>query len=519
MWVLSFLASLWAGTTLAQPEFTWAKQGAGGDYDEARGIAVDQLGNCYLTGLSQSPTFTIGGITLTNQGSNAIVVAKLASTGIALWARSYGQVVAGAGASRGLGAAAGTNGDCFITGEWYGTVAFGQTNLSSSGLADMFVARHDAVGNLLWVQTAGGVGISNRAAGYRIAAEPGGNTAVAGDFLGNVQLSSAAGTNATLSGQGAFLAKYDPLGNLLWVRQISGDTYPYGVAVDAVGNLSLAADFASTNVTLGGVTLTNRGLVNGFVAKFSPTGVLLWTRQVGGSEGDWPLGMAADRAGNVYLACYVSSADLAINGLPFGGGDHLLAKFTADGSVAWAKSTPLFGRIAVDQAGQVHMTWEFSEPVMFGSYVLTNAAASQDIFVAKFDASGNPLWAKRAGGSAQDVPRDIALDDQADVYLAGGFQAVALFDTLSLTNSGLGGADLFVARINAGPPVLRIGRLVGAARITWPASTVGYHLEGSPAIAPGPWQVVTNVPEIAGTDYAVVVTNTVGNRFFRLKSP
>lgn len=517
--VAPLLVGLVPWPALAQPEFTWAKQGRGTNHDVAMAVAADRLGNSYITGQSQSPTISFGGITLTNRGSNGIVVAKLSSTGDAIWARSFGQVSPGANPSRGQGAAADTNGNCFITGVFSGTVGFGDTNLSSAGLADVFVAKFDPSGNLLWVQTGGGPGLTNRSLVSRIVADSSGNIGVASDFLSTIQLTSAAGTNATLSGGGAFLAKYDTGGNLLWVRQMSGDTYPDDLAADAAGNVYFAGDFGDPNITVSGTALTNRGLVNGFVAKFSGQGNLLWTRQVGGSDRDWPSGLAADMSGNVYLACNVNSTDVTINGTPFTEGGHLLAKFNSSGSLVWAKGTPLMGRIAVDQSGQVVMAREFDSMVTFGSHTLTNSGGSQDIFVAKFDPSGNPLWAKRAGGVNQDVAWDVALDDQADIYVAGEFQGLAAFDTLSLTNTSLGSGDVFVARINGGPPVLGIHLFANQVRITWPASTVGYHLEGTPVLAAGMWQNVTNVPEIVEADFAVTLTSPSGNSFFRLKSP
>src|SRR5439155_701956 len=96
----------------------------------------------------------------------------------------------------------------------------------------------------------------------------------------------------------AFVAKYDPAGNALWIRQFgtSGDDGPCGVAVDAAGNVYVAG-FTSGN--LGGASA---GDYDAFVAKYDAAGSAFWTRQFGTSDYDDAHGVAVDAAGNVYVA-------------------------------------------------------------------------------------------------------------------------------------------------------------------------------------------------------------------------
>lgn len=111
------------------------------------------------------------------------------------------------------------------------------------------------------------------------------------------------------------------------------------------------------------------------------------------------------------------------------------------------------------------------------------------------------------------------MDRERDIYVAGEFQNIAAFDGLSLTNTNPGQGDVFVARINGGPPKLGIRRLPNQVQVTWPASTLGYHLETITNLLLAQWQTVTNVPVINETNTAVTLTNVGSKSFFRLKNP
>jgi len=67
---------------------------------------------------------------------------------------------------------------------------------------------------------------------------------------------------------------------------------------------------------------------------------------------------------------------------------------------------------------------------MFGSTTLLNAG-SEDIFLAKYNANGNMLWAKSAGGTDYDYANTIKLDILGNIYIAGYYRSSPL--TLILT--------------------------------------------------------------------------------------
>ena len=106
------------------------------------------------------------------------------------------------------------------------------------------------------------------------------------------------------------------------------------------------------------------------------------------------------------------------------------AQAAAPGDLAWAKraggSSIDTGRgIAVDASGNSYVTGSFRGSATFGpgetnATTLTSAGIF-DIFVAKYDASGDLVWATRAGGTGTDVGNGIALDDAGNSFKCHGF--------------------------------------------------------------------------------------------------
>ena len=102
----------------------------------------------------------------------------------------------------------------------------------------------------------------------------------------------------------------------------------------------------------------------------------------------------------------------------------------------------------------------------FGSATLVNgssfAGANSHLFLAKYGAAGDLLWAKQATGPSSEVPQGLAVDDAGEVFLTGYYSGAAVFGSLAtLTNAG--STDLFLAEFQT-PPATRFGCAPRAAR-------------------------------------------------------
>lgn len=154
----------------------WAVRAVGTSWNEVGGIAVDQAGNAYLTGFF-SATASIGPYTLTTDGLMDVFAAKLDSDGDWLWAVRAG----GTSFDEGHGIAVDPAGNAFLTGHFGGTASFGPYTVATSAYRDIFSAKLDPVGNWLWVAQAGGTEYDY---GRGIAADQTGNAYLTGFFSG-----------------------------------------------------------------------------------------------------------------------------------------------------------------------------------------------------------------------------------------------------------------------------------------------------------------------------------------------
>ena len=104
--------------------------------------------------------------------------------------------------------------------------------------------------------------------------------------------------------------------------------------------------------------------------------------------------------------------------------------------------------IATDAAGNTYITGDFYSPaITFGGTTLTNNGG-YDIFIAEYDTNGNVVWAKSAGGTADDEGFSIAADAAGNTYITGGFKSPAItFGGTTLTNNG--SYKIFIAKLGA----------------------------------------------------------------------
>jgi hypothetical protein len=427
------------------PDFSWAIRAGGTGADAASRVAVDASGNSYFTGIFRDVA-RFGTTELKSTGGTDIFIAKYDGAGNLLWAKQAGGKGQDIVASKNI--AFDDKGNSYITGEFRGSATFGSITLTTTSAWDAFVAKYDAYGNVLWVKKSEGAGSEM---GRGIAVDTKANCYVTGYFDGSATFET---TSLTSSGAyDVFIAKYDATGKLLWVKQAGSSAPEFGrnVAVDRNGN-SYITGTSGGQASFGNATITNGGAEDIFIAKYDPSGNVLWAKSAGGINKDAANGIDVDMNGNSYItgefsgtATFGSTALTSSSSNP----DIFTAKYDASGNVLWAKqaggSSGDFGRnISLDANGNTYVTGEFEGTATFGSTTFTSSGAV-DIFVVKYDASGNALWAKRAGGKLEERASGIAVDGSGNAYVTGYFLGDAEFGSTTITSAGA--SDLYIAKL------------------------------------------------------------------------
>ena len=451
-------------------QLDWALKAGGTAYQEAAGMAVDAPGNVYVIGSFQgSMEFGAGAGSLNSAGLFDVFFTKYNTAGNLVWAKRIGA----AGVAGGYGIAVDGGGNVFIAGNFNGTVDFdpgpGVKNLTSAGSFDAFLAKYDGSGALLWAHTFG----ANQFEEARcLALDTTGNVFIAGIFNGTVDFDPGP-SNAELQAAGSsdlFLAQYSSAGALVWARQLEGTgservlSMVSGIdgQVYIAGHFEAAVDF---DPGAGDQILDALGDSDVFFAQYDAGGALVWAQSVGGFFYEEARGIATDRFGNVYLTGrYGETVDFdpgpGIAELDNAGiNDAFFAKYDADGAFLWANSIGSDGNdignnIAVDSFGQVCVTGQYMNTVDFDPGNDTSslsAAGDIEIFVARYTASGELLWAGSIGGTSMEESVAIALDAQQNIYLTGYFKGTADFNPGPASGNLQSGGeeDVFIAKFKA----------------------------------------------------------------------
>jgi hypothetical protein len=440
------LVALWLAAQ--SPKWQWAKQVSGSSQCYIYNIATDSSGNSYVTG-SFYETIIFGTNILTSRGETDICIAKLDSNGNFLWAKQAG----GYDWDYGFGITTDSDGNTYVTGCFQGSAIFGNITLTGNWHNEMFISKLDTNGNWLWVRQAGGTSLDN---GHitGISTDSSGDSYVTGFFYGTATFGSII---LTSSGYNViFVAKLDTNGNWLWAKQAGGTSvsyfvYGYDIVTDSSGNSYVTGEFYGS-ATFGTTILTSIEGSEVFIAKLDTNGNWLWAKQSCGTGNAVGYGIDTDSNGNSYMTgVFRGSITIDLVTLTSSGGtDIFIAKFDANGNWLWAKkaggaSNDMDYNIATDSNGNSCVTGSFYDTINFGTTTLTSSGET-DIFVASLDANANWLWAKKVGGGSYDEGIGIAIDSGENCYVTGCYSENISLDSINLTNDGWG-RRVFIAKL------------------------------------------------------------------------
>lgn len=259
--------------------------------------------------------------------------------------------------------------------------------------------------------------------------------------------------------------------NFQWARSIGGTQSDEGrsITVDASGNIITLGVFQSTvdlDPGTGTSTVVAAGVIDVFISKLDAAGNFIWGKSIGGSGAYVQAhSIKTDATGNIYYVGEVQGiADFdpgagvsTINGV---NNDIYISKLDPAGNFLWAKkvgasNTESARALVLDAAGNIYYTGSFTGTVDFDPGATTFNLSSpgtnkQDVFVSKLDGSGNFIWAKNMGGTADDIGYAIAIDANNNVYTTGSFSATADFDpgVAVVSFTAAASTDMFISKLD-----------------------------------------------------------------------
>jgi hypothetical protein len=445
------LALFGFGNTLIAQQWDWmvstqsVPQSEFGSSIYPSATVSDVQGNIYMDFISYDTSITIGNQTFSGGswlGRNFLV--KLNNAGVVQWIRDNDAddtVIATALATD-------ATGNIYNGGEFTGNYDYqGYTFTGGeSNIRNAFVSKMDDTGATLWAKQMSITGnpdnideyINRFIRTYDVATDAAGNVFVCGQMRGVNGIFG----DIIVPVQGeadTFLAKYDNNGNVLWVKSIEEYGYQGNnhLACDSAGNVYITGSHAGDGtIVLNGTVMGGSTISLTYVAKYSPTGDIVWVQTHGGSttQDIYCYNVAVDSNDNIYTVGYMNYGSIVFGDVTLtanAGQNHgYIVKYNSAGAALWANTTGTyqsdFRDVVTGSNGDVYVTGNFlSSQIAFGQTTLTNQGVVNG-FVAKMDATGNYQWARQTGGNWNNEWY-IALNEQTNsIFTTGTYNSLSL---------------------------------------------------------------------------------------------
>lgn len=285
---------------------------------------------------------------------------------------------------------------------------------------DVLVMKLDADGNIVWQKTYGG---NSSDYARSIVQTADGNGTVDGYIIAGSTSSFGAANDD------AWLIRLDKDGNVLWQKSFGGS------GNDEIWQVRQTAD---GGFIAAGTAFRNGSLVSdAWVLKLCADGFLQWEYTYGGELDDGAYSII-ETAGGYVVAGYTKSPGKIVN--DYSAPYLWLVGLNSSGELSW---NYIYGGPGYEAAISLSPTGD-------GGFIVAGETTSfgggdKDVWIIKYDGSGNRAWEKRYGDSAHDeFPQSIAQTSDGGFIVAA---TVSLFDSIAAS-------DLWVFKINSNGDVV-----------------------------------------------------------------
>jgi hypothetical protein len=451
------------------PTLVYSSYLGGNAADNGYSVAVDSSGCAFTVGETWSPNFPLlNPLQGALAGDTDIFVTKWNATGNGI---VYSTYIGGSNRDVPLGVAVDAAGNAYIAGFTYSAnfpITAGALRSTFSGQSKGFVLKLNPNGNSLVYSTFVGGSGSDYATG--IAVDAIGQAYIPG-YTASVDFPVSANAFQGFYGGGesdGFFAKLNAAGSQLayatYLGGIGNDTAT-AVALDPAGNVYLSGQTQSANFPVYQALQTTNSESDAFVVKLNASNQVLYSTYLGGTGSSTGTGIAADAAGNAYVAGYTTAPDFPVTPGAYqpsshGGYDTFVAKLSADGSTILAAT--YFGGsgaedtsgIALDGSGDVFVAGSTNSTDLPLQAQLQTYSGGGDGFIAAFNNQLTSLYfSTYYGGAESDRVAGIAVDSSGDAYLTGSTGSGGSSLGIPVTTGAFqtlwqGSVDAFLAKIS-----------------------------------------------------------------------
>jgi hypothetical protein len=404
---------------------------------------TDKNGNIIVTGYFYGNVL-FGNDTLKSNGSSDIFIAKMNQTGTWLWAKSAGSK----GIDEAKSVCTDSSENIYITGIFDKDINFGSDLLVNQGLSDIFIVKLSKNGEWIWAKSAGGGGTDiSRSIEY----DKSGSIVIAGLFQNSINFE-----NFTLNSAGdndIYISKLDLNGSFLWAVRGGGNQSDElkAISIDRNGKIYIVGSYES-NAAFGGIYLSSQGGDDILIAALSSSGSWLWAKSAGSINYlEYGSDVNFDSKLNVYVTGtfkgigLFGSQYLITNGL----NDVFISKLDQYGNWIWSIN---FGSadidigvsLNIDASNNIYTAGMFTKSFSISSNNLT-ASSLKNSYLAKFDSSGNNLWALTDENTISGEPVSVVLFKNGFQALIGNYIGNDKFADIRLKESNEIDENIFIA--------------------------------------------------------------------------
>ncbi len=350
------------------------------------------------------------------------------------WAKNFG----GNGGESGISVAINEQGTCWTYGIFETPITINDSTFESRGSKDVVLIKTDSEGNTTWATRAGSTSADQAG---QIAIDANDNVFTSGKYWEEADFQDISTSPNQGSLSALFLAKYNSLGEILWVKNIEGDGVKEveDVKIDASGNVYLTGYF-ETSLYVEDTVLIPSSSPSVFVIKLSNNGDLIWARNTGTTGQVKAAGLGVDDFGNVYVGGnfrgVIDFAETNIATLT-DDFDAFLLKYNANGDEEWLRQAggvfdANMTAVAVAPDGATYLTGHYNGILDFDGFELMTLGLNDNIFLAKYNTGGSVLWAKSFGATNLDKAETIS-ENGGKIVIGGYFQTETVFENMTLS--------------------------------------------------------------------------------------